>query len=517
MNAQATVAESGVRRKWGVLAIISLPLFIVMLDVTVVNIALPHIMSSYNIGLGSIEWVFNVYVLVFAALLLPLGKLGDMFGRRRLFLTGLGVFTIGSLGCALAPAFNVLLIFRGVQAIGGAAMLPATLSILNVEFDKNQRGLALGLWGAVSGAANAIGPVIGGSLVDAASWRFIFVINIPVGIIAFFLTLLIVAESRDRHADRHIDIPGLVTVALGLVCLTYALVEGQKSGWTSPSIVTLFALAGSSLIAFVLIELRTSRPLANLNLFGNRVFASGSFVLLAITFSMIGVLYLTVLFLQIILGFSALKAGLTLLPLPLAIILAAPLAGRMTDRIGGRWILVGGTLLAASGIYLMSGLSAATDWTDLVLPLGLCGLGMGSVMAPVATVIMANTPVDQSGMGAGILSTVRNIASVLGLSVLGAVLQNQMVNNITRALAEFPQVPAFLRDQVTSAIHSGSLGAGGVSLPPQLSSAVGVQVTTMLRDQFAISLNTTMRISVLVVLLATLVSLLISKGAREAK
>jgi EmrB/QacA subfamily drug resistance transporter len=505
------------KRKWGVLVVISFSLFIVLLDVTIVNIALPHIMTAFKAGLSSIEWVFNVYTLVFAALLLNLGKLADLFGRRLLFLIGLGIFTLASLGCCLAPSFNVLLIFRGVQAIGGAAMMPATLSILNVEFSKSQRGLALGIWGAVAGAANALGPIIGGALVDATSWRYIFVINVPIGIFAFIATLMIVKESTDPSADRHIDIPGVLIASLALVCLTYALVEGQKYGWSSPTILTLFGVAAVSFVTFVFIELKKASPLAQLRLFGNRVFTSGNFIILVVTFGLIGVLYLLVLFLQIILGFSALKAGLTLLPLPLAIMVVAPLAGRLTDKIGGRWLLFAGTIIAAVGIYLMSDLSGTTDWPDLILPLAVCGIGMGLVMAPVTTVVMASTPVQQSGMGAGIFSTVRLIGSVLGLSVLGAVLQNQLVNGISNALSKYPQLPATLRNQLVNGIQSGSLGAGGISVPSTVPDVMKAQLIALFKDQFAQSLDTTMKVGIIVIILATVASLFISGRLRPSK
>jgi EmrB/QacA subfamily drug resistance transporter len=517
MSEPLEVNRSNGKRKWGVLAIISFSLFIVLLDVTIVNIALPHIMTAFKVGLASIEWVFNVYILVFAALLLTLGKLGDMLGRRLLFLIGLGIFTLASLGCSLAPSFNVLLVFRGVQAIGGAAMMPATLSILNVEFSKSQRGLALGIWGAVAGAANALGPIIGGSLVDAASWRYIFVINVPVGIFALVAALLVVRESTDPTSDRHVDIPGVLIVSLALVCLTYALVEGQKYGWTSPTILTLFAVALVSFLAFVFIELRKASPLAQLRLFGNRTFASGNFIILVVTFGLIGVLYLLVLFLQIILGFSALKAGLTLLPLPLAIIVVAPFAGRLTDKIGGRWLLFAGTIIAAAGIYLMSDLSGTTDWPDLMLPLAVCGVGMGLVMAPVTTVVMASTPVQQSGMGAGILSTVRLIGSVLGLSVLGAVLQNKLVNNISSALAKYPQIPATMRNQIVNGIQSGSLGAGGISVPSTVPDTMKPQLIMLFKDQFAHSLDTTMKVGIIVIILGTVASLFISGHIGRSK
>jgi EmrB/QacA subfamily drug resistance transporter len=256
-------------------------------------------------------------------------------------------------------------------------MLPATLSLINVEFGQRQRGLALGIWGAVAGAANALGPIIGGALVDAISWRYIFVINIPIGIAAIIATILIVKESTDPQADRHIDIPGVLIISLALFCLTFALVEGQSYGWTSVTILTLFAVAIVGLIAFVIVELKTKSPLAQLRLFRNRTFAAGNIVALVIMFGLLGVIFLLVLFLQIVLGFSAIKAGVTILPLPLMIMVVAPFAGRLTDKIGGRWPLFAGTLISAAGIYLMSDLSAATTQTSLILPLALCGIGMG--------------------------------------------------------------------------------------------------------------------------------------------
>lgn len=517
MNQPVIVTNSNGKRKWGVLAVISFSLFIILLDVTIVNIALPHIMTAFKIGLSSIEWVFNVYVLVFAALLLTLGKLGDLFGRRLLFVIGLAVFTLSSLGCALAPTFNVLLVFRGIQAIGGAAMMPATLSILNVEFSKSQRGLALGIWGAVAGAANALGPIIGGVLVDAASWRYIFVINIPIGIFALIAALMIVRESTDPATNRHIDIPGVIIVSLALFCLTYALVEGQKYGWASTTILTLFTVALASFIAFIYLELRRVSPLAQLRLFKNRVFSAGNFIGMVQSFGLIGVIYLLVLFLQILLGFNALKAGLTLLPLPLAIMVVAPFAGRLTDKIGGRWILFAGTLITALGIYLMSDLTGVTNWTNLVLPLAVSGVGMGLVMAPTTTVVMASTPVEQSGMGAGILSTTRQIGTVLGLSVLGAVLQNQLSNNVSRALTKIPVISESIRTQIVNGLQSGGIGSTGINIPGTIPDTFKTQLITLFKDQFALSLGTAMKVGIIVVLTGTVTSLLISSHVRSSK
>jgi EmrB/QacA subfamily drug resistance transporter len=517
MSQPGTVSTERGGKKWGVLATISISLFMILLDVTIVNIALPHIMTALNVSLSSIEWVINVYVLVFAVLLLTLGKLGDLFGRRLLFIIGLAIFTAASLGCSLSPNYAFLLVSRGIQAIGGAAMLPATLSILNVEFGQKQRGLALGIWGAVAGAANALGPIIGGALVDAISWRYIFVINIPIGIAAIIATILIVKESTDPRADRHIDIPGVLVISLALFCLTFALVEGQSYGWTSVTILTLFAVAFVGLIVFVFMELKIKSPLAQLRLFRNRTFAAGNIVALVIMFGLLGVIFLLVLFLQIVLGFSAIKAGLTILPLPIMIILVAPFAGRLTDRIGGRWPLFVGTLIAALGIYLMSDLTAGTTETSLILPLAVCGVGMGLIMAPVTTVVMASTPVQQSGMGAGILSTVRQVGSVMGISVLGAILQNQIVSNVENALSQIPQLPALLREQITKGLTSGTISLGGVSIPGNVPAPIQAQLAALFKTQFSNSLNTAMKVGIVVILVGTVASLFISSHVRKEK
>lgn len=515
---QTKTSPSPVRRsKWAVLAVICFALFMILLDVTIVNIALPSIMKDFNVSLASIEWIMNIYVLIFAALLLTLGKLGDLFGRKKLFMIGLVIFTLASLGCSITPNFSGLLISRGIQAIGAACMLPATLSILNVEFSAGERGLALGAWGAVAGAANALGPIIGGALVDAASWRWIFVINLPIGIGALIAAWFIVRESTNEKSDRHIDIPGVLIITAALFCLTYALVEGQKYGWTSVTILALFTAALVGIIVFVFIELKKKNPLAQLRLFKNRSFTAGNIVGLVINFGMIGVIFLLVLYLQIVLKISALTAGLWLLPLALAVMVVAPLAGRLTDLIGGRWILFAGTLISALGFYLMSDLSGVTSWTDLLIPLILSGAGIGAVMAPVTTVIMASTPVQESGMGAGILSTTRQIGAVMGLSVLGAVLQNQLVSNLTNAINQLSTLPAAIRDQILAGISSGNLSAGGMNVPSTLPQAAVNQLMEMFKTQFAHSLDTTMKVGIIVMLVGAVASLFIAGNIKKSK
>lgn len=422
MTQVGTATKRGGRR-WWVLVVMCLAIFMMNLDITIVNVALPDMMKSLDVGLPAIEWVMNAYVLVFAVLMVTLGKLGDLRGRKLLFMGGLAVFTLASLTCGLAPNEHVLVVSRAVQGAGAAAMMPATLSIINVAFADSGRGMALGIWGGAAGAAAALGPIIGGALVQAHSWRLIFLINVPIGIVAFIAAAFIVAESTDPKTDRRLDIPGVIAISIALFCVSFGLVEGEGYGWTSAPILGLFGLAAVALVAFVFIERRALAPVVRLGLLRDRAFSAGNAVGAAMMFATIGILFAMSVFLQGPLGFGAFKTGLILLPLPAIYMITTPVSGRLSDKMGGRWLMFFGMLLAALGAYLMAHVSSSTSWQQLMAPLAVAGLGIGLCVAPTTCAVMASVPVAHSGEAAGILSTMRQIGASLAVSLIGAILQ----------------------------------------------------------------------------------------------
>lgn len=479
-EAEQPVGQHG-RNKWYVLAILCTGLFMLLLDGTIVNIAIPSIMTDFGTGFAEVEWVMNAYLLVFAVLLITMGRLGDLYGRRRLFVFGLVIFTGASLACGLSPGIGWLIGFRAVQGLGAAIMMPATLSIIANVFPREQRGVAMGIWGGTSGIAVSVGPSLGGVLVETASWPFIFLINIPIGTAVLVLSLLRIPESTDPTSVRQIDIPGVAVLSAALFALTFALVEGQSYGWASPLILLLFVAAAAGLLIFVLVERRQRQPLMQLKLFRSRTFAAGNLCGLILTFGMMGVLFLLPIFLQAVLGFGAIKTGLVLTPLAGVVIFASPLSGWLSDRIGSRWLVFGGMLVAALGFVLMRRpLSLETEWPELVVPFMVAGFGIGFVMAPMTSAVMGSAPEEKAGQASGVLSTMRQLGAVLGIAVMGAVLQNRAVVYVEEAVAgrlsDVPYLSGEVEQRIIEAAGSsvtqmGEMGAadGG---PPELPQGV---------------------------------------------
>jgi EmrB/QacA subfamily drug resistance transporter len=433
-------AASEERNPWLVLIVICTAVFMLLLDTTIVNNAQVKIREGLDANLTQIQWVLDSYILAYAVLLLSFGRLGDIFGRKRLFVLGMSIFTAASALCATsawlgdtldASGVNVLIVARVLQGIGGAFMMPKSLTLVTVVFTPEKRGTALGLWGSVVALGAIMGPIIGGVIVTNYAWEWVFLINLPVGIAAVLATIRIVPESFDPLASKRLDWLGLALSSLGIFAVVYAMIEGNIKGWTSPLIVGLTLAGIVLLVLFVLWERRAADPMMKLELFKLRNFWVGNVIATAISFGMLGIFFPMTIFLQGVLGFSPIRAGLTMTPMSIMIMIAAPFAGRLTDRIGARWIMVTGSSLMAVGIFfLITRIDLSTDWQQLLPALLVTGTGMGLTFSPMTAAAMRDVPPRIAGSASGIINTMRNIGQVLGIAVLGSLLQNRVGTHV---------------------------------------------------------------------------------------
>jgi EmrB/QacA subfamily drug resistance transporter len=412
--------EMSAQRQRLVLGICCLSLFIVGVDVTIVNVALPSIQYDFHATVSDLQWTIDAYTLVIACLLMFSGSLADRFGRRRVFQLGLTIFSIGSLLCSVAPGLGWLVAFRAMQAIGGSMLNPVALSIIfNTFSDPKARARAMGVWGSVFGLSLALGPVLGGVLVSGIGWRAIFWINVPVGIAAIVLTGLFVPESKALHA-RRLDPRGQALVIVALAALTYAIIEGPRRGWHSPLIVGLFALSAVTFVVLVVVELRRDEPLIDPRFFRSPPFAGASLIALTAFASLGGFLFLNTLYLQDVRHYSALKAGLLMLPMAATLFVFARVSGNLVATKGPRLPLVlSGAPLALGGVMLAR-LSADTSILYLCVAYVVFGLGCGLVNAPISTTAMSGMPLDQAGVAGAVASTSRQVGSSLGVAVTGS-------------------------------------------------------------------------------------------------
>ena len=435
-------------------------LFMAMLDNTVVNVALPTIQRDFGSGVSGLQWIISAYTLFFASLMLTGGTLGDLYGRKRWFLTGLVVFTSGSLLCGLAPSLHWLVVGRAVQGVGAAALLPGTLSILITTFpDPRERAQAIGLWAGVSGLALAAGPVIGGLLVDSLGWQSVFFVNVPIGILALVVALRTVRESSDPEG-RTLDLPGQVLAIVSLGTLVYALIEANNYGWTSPLILSLFAIGVTTQAAFLWVESHSSSPMLPLRFFRNPTFAAGSTVAGLISFGMFGIFFFLTLYWQNIQGYSALQMGLRVLPLTGAIIVTAPLAGQVAGRIGSRWPMTFGMALGAAGMLLLERTTPTTPYSALWWNMLILGVGMGSVMAPMTAAVTSTVPRQRAGMASGTTNATREVGGVFGIALLGAIVTHWFSTDLAAALARLPLADGARSRIVALASHGGGTAAG---------------------------------------------------------
>jgi EmrB/QacA subfamily drug resistance transporter len=410
-------------RKWWTLGAMCFALFMIMLDNTVVNVALPSIQRDLGASISGLEWTVNGYTLSFAVLLATGGRLGDIFGRRRMFMLGVIIFALSSATAGLAQNSTDLVVSRVVPGLGAALMMPATLSIVTHAFPPHERGKAMGTWAGVSGLALAIGPVVGGMLTEHVSWRAIFYLNIPVAIGAVLAALFAVRESRDTTVGREVDYLGVVTLTAGLTALILALVEGNSWGWGSTEIVALLIGAVVGLAAFVAIELRVKVPMVEFHFFSDRNFLGAVVVALIISFAMLGVFFFLALYMQDILRYSPLEAGVRFLPSTLMIVALAPVAGRMADRFGPRWLIVAGLLILTASLYSFTRIAVDSTYLDLLPGFMLLGIGIAVTMSPMTSAAMNAVAVEKAGIASGVLSMFRMVGGSLGVAVTGAIFQ----------------------------------------------------------------------------------------------
>jgi EmrB/QacA subfamily drug resistance transporter len=441
-------------RKWWTLAAMCFALFMIMLDNTVVNVALPSIQKVLGASMSSLEWTVNAYTLTFAVLLVTGGRLGDIFGRRRMFLFGVVVFAASSAAIGLAPDQNWLIAGRAIQGIGGAFMMPGTLSIISNTFPPQERGRAIGTWAGVSALALALGPAVGGALTEYVSWRAIFFLNLPVAVGAVIVTLFAARESRDETVDRSVDYPGIVALSTGLTALVLALVEGNKWGWGSSSILALFATAVVGLAAFAYVEARGRAPMVQFEFFKSRSFLGANSVAFIVSFAMLAMFFFMALYMQNILGYSPLEAGIRFLPSTVVIIFAAPLAGRLSDRIGPKPLMVFGLTAVAIALFMQSRVTDHTTYTDLLPAFMLMGLGMGFTMSPMSTAAMNAVRADKAGAASGILSMSRMVGGTFGVAGIGALFQHLSGARIDSKLAGL-HLSAAQHSQIVDAMGSG--------------------------------------------------------------
>jgi EmrB/QacA subfamily drug resistance transporter len=488
-------------RRWWTLGAMCFALFMIMLDNTVVNVALPSIQRDLHTSLSGLEWTINAYTLTFGVLLVTGGRLGDIFGRRRMFLLGVVGFAASSALIGLAPSDGWLVGGRALQGVGAAFMMPATLSIITNAFPPEERGKAIGTWAGVSAIALAIGPVFGGFLVDHVSWRAIFYINVPVAAVAVAVTLFAAHESRDETVGREIDLPGIAAITVGVGAIILALVEGNGWGWGSPAIVGLLAASAAGLVGFVVIEQRSRAPMVDFAFFRSRSFLGASLVAFVVSFAMLGVFFFIALFMQNVLGYSPLQAGALFLPSTVVIMFLGPIAGRLTDRVGARPLIVAGMLTLATSLLWQSFLSVDSTIWFLMPGFFLMGVGIAFVMSPMSTAAMNSVDRTKAGVASGVLSMSRMVGGSFGVASMGALIIALGGSRLGELL---PNVPPAQRDKLAQALGSGGGSATG---------AVG----RAMNEAFVTAVSTGLRLSAAFAVVGALLGwLLIAPKARAA-
>ena len=450
-----TVAAPTRDPKWWTLTAVCLGVFMLLLDITIVNVALPNIQSQLDASLSDLQWVIDAYALSLAALLLTAGSLADLFGRRRLFVIGLVIFTVGSVACGAAQDIFFLQLSRAFQGIGGAAMFATALALLAAAFHGKDRGTAFGVFGATTGVAVAIGPVLGGALTSGLSWRWIFFVNVPLCLIALAVTLTQVVESKDRHAGRP-DWFGFVTFSIALAALVYGLIEAGKDGWGEQRVVASFVVSAALLVVFVVSQMVQEHPMFDLGLLRKPTFTGGLIAAFGVSASIFSLLTYLVIYVQNVLGYSAVATGVRFLFLSGASFFAAALAGRLSERVPVKWLIGPGFLILGVGLLLLLGIHTDSSWTHLIPGLLVAGVGIGMINPPLASTAVGVVPVARAGMASGVNSTFRQVGIATGIAALGSIFSQRVADAVRPDLAA-GHVPPRALDGLTAALSGGQV------------------------------------------------------------
>jgi len=482
-NAPVYMVRGKPANPWLVLLSLMFGLFMSLLDVTIVNIAIPNMQSKLNTDLTTVTWVLNAYSLVFAVLLVTIGRLADQHGRKRLFMIGMLFFSAGSLLCALAPemasllggqAIYWLIGFRALQAIGAASLNSVSLAIIMAVFPPKQRGAAIGIWGALSGLAAAAGPVLGGFLVQNFDWRWIFFVNLPFCLIGIFMVALFVPETHNPYGSKRIDIPGVLTLSVGLFCLVLAIIEGNDWGWNSTSILSLFAAAVVFLALFALVEMRVKEPIVDFSLFKIGTFTSSSFAMFLFGIAIQGAFLVLVLYFISAQGTDQLGAAYAIMPIPIASFIVSAFAGTFSARINPRILGILGMALLMLGFFLLATLNADSNYLDTTWRGLLIGAGMGLCFQSFPNVALSEVARHKLGVGSGVFNTFRQIGFVLGVAILISLFVGQVQNNVAQAQANAiaivqhdTAIPAQFRPFIIRGLQQASVNANSSQLQPQ--------------------------------------------------
>ncbi|AQU70608.1 MFS transporter [Streptomyces niveus] len=487
--------------KWWTLTAVCLGTFMLLLDITIVNVALPDIQRSLHASFSDLQWVVDAYSLTLASLLLTAGSLADMYGRKKLYVIGLTIFSLASLLCGLAGSSLMLQLSRGIQGVGGSIMFSVSLALLADAFRGKDRGVAFGIWGTITGLAVAIGPLLGGVLTTGLSWEWIFYVNLPIGAIAVAITLVKVAESRQPGA-RHPDWPGFVLFTAALSSLVYALIQSSHDSFSDPVVIACLAAAVVLMSAFVVVELRTSQAMFDLSLFRKPTFTGGLVAAFGLSASILSMLLYLVLYLQDVLGYSALGAGLRLLLISAGILVVSTISGRLSSRMPVRFLIGPGLLLIGGGLLWMRGLNASSDWTHLIPGMIMSGAGLGLVNPPLASTAVGVVQPAHAGMASGINSTFRQIGIATGIALLGTLFSSKVKSYVTDHIGAIPGVGDF-GPQISTAVQSGTVTQALGSLPPEVRAPVKHLATAA----FTSGLNEILLVAALIALVAGVVSL----------